>query len=252
MASEGPVRAGSQTSKKVQIGHLLRERRAYHGWTLAQVSAKTGISRSALSKIENDLISPSYQTIIQLCQGLEIEIGDLVNPGEGRPASAQRPIMGRRSISYQGSGQTIENEQFSYTYLCSDVAHKRIIPMIVEVRAKSMAEIGTLWAHVGEEYIYVLKGSVEIRTEFYEPVTLEVGDSIYFDSTMGHAYLSVGESPATLLVTCSSATPNLAQTLREILKERLAAQTQSMMESPPLRETRQPRAKRSRRVRQPA
>ena len=55
-----------------------------------------------------------------------------------------------------------------------------------------------------------------------EPTELVEGDSVYIDSTMRHAYLSAGEGDAQILVMCSSATPNLAQTLREILKERLA------------------------------
>jgi len=202
------------------IGRVLRERRAHHGWTLAEVAAKTGISRSTLSKLENDLITPSYQTILQLCSGLEIEIGDLVGrPGE----SALRPVMGRRSISRGHAGSLLEDENYSYTYLCTEVAHKRIIPMVIDVRANSINAVGGLWNHVGEEFVYVLKGAIRLHSEFYETEVLEAGDCAYFDSTMGHAYLSVDDKPARLLVMCSSATPNLAQTLREVLKQRLNA-----------------------------
>ena len=202
------------------IGQVLRERRAHHGWTLAEVAAKTGVSRSTLSKLENNLITPSYQTILQLCSGLEIEIGDLVaRPGE----AARRPVMGRRSISRDHAGSLIEDENYSYTYLCAEVAHKRIIPMVIDVRANSISAVGGLWNHVGEEFVYVLEGVIRLHTEFYETEVLEAGDCAYFDSTMGHAYLSADEKPARLLVMCSSATPNLAQTLRELLKQRLYA-----------------------------
>jgi uncharacterized cupin superfamily protein len=71
--------------------------------------------------------------------------------------------------------------------------------------------------------VYVLEGAIRLHTEFYETDVLEAGDCAYFDSTMGHAYLSAGDKPARLLVMCSSATPNLAQTLREELKQRLNA-----------------------------
>ncbi|MEP7457493.1 XRE family transcriptional regulator [Phyllobacterium sp. SB3] len=203
------------------IGQALRERRGYHGWTLADVSEKTGVSKSALSKIENDLISPSYQTILQLCAGLGIEIGDLMS----RPPAGQtdsRPLTGRRSISHAHEGLSLSDDQFSYTYLCTDIAHKRIIPMVIEVKANSLSDIEGLWNHVGEEFLYVLEGSIELHTEFYEPTPLVAGDSAYFDSTMGHAYIATSEKPARLLVMCSSATPNLAQVLREVLTERLS------------------------------
>lgn len=203
----------------VSIGRVLRERRLYHRWTLSDVSRLTGISTSALSKIENDLMSPTYQTIIQLCTGLEIEIGDLL-AGTTQQADRQS-IMGRRSVSRQHEGQTIEDANYAYTYLCGDIAHKRIIPMVVEVRANTMGQIGSLWSHVGEEFIYVLTGEVSLHTECYETLELRPRDSVYIDSTMQHAFLSTGAAPAVILVLCSSATPNLAQTLREILKQRL-------------------------------
>lgn len=207
------------------IGEALRERRGYHGWTLADVAAKTGISKSTLSKIENDLISPSYQSILQLCAGLGIEIGDLVSNSTEK-SGGLRPLTGRRSVSHGAAGLMMSDDHFTYTYLCTDIAHKRIIPMMIEVRAHSISDVGGLWSHVGEEYLYVLEGSVELQTEFYEPTILQAGDSAYFDSTMGHAYLSAGEQSAKLLVMCSSATPNLAQILREVLSERLGKRGQ--------------------------
>ena len=43
----------------------------------------------------------------------------------------------------------------------------------------------TSWSsHEGEEFILVLKGLVELHTEFYEPARLEAGDSAYIDSGM--------------------------------------------------------------------
>jgi transcriptional regulator with XRE-family HTH domain len=212
------VEANSRISYP-KIGGLLKERRIYHGWTLVDVHKMTGISISALSKIENEAMSPTYATILQLCQGLNIEIGDLLNPLSG---GGYQNIVGRRSISRQHQGNTLENDNYNYTYLCSDVAHKRIVPMIVIVSARTLEDVGDLWSHVGEEYIYVLTGTLRLVTELYEPSDLKAGDSVYIDSTMPHAYLSAGDGDAKILVMCSSATPNLAQTLREILRERLA------------------------------
>lgn len=49
-------------------------------------------------------------------------------------------------------------------------------------------------SHTGEEYIYVLNGSMVVHTEFYDPVTLGPGQSIYIDSSMGHAYLTAEDA----------------------------------------------------------
>lgn len=202
------------------LGKLLRDRRAHHGWTLADVSAMTGISASTLSKIENGLLSPTFDKVLQLSRGLGVEIADLLAPS-ATEASPPAVVMARRSVSRQFEGQRLDTRYYSYTYLCSDVAHKRIIPIHVEVRATDLQQAGELTSHVGEEFVQVLSGRVRVFSEYYEPIDLEAGDSVYLDSTMKHAYVSLVEPASEIMITCSSATPNLAQTLREIIKDKM-------------------------------
>lgn len=61
----------------------------------------------------------------------------------------------------------------------------------------------------GEGYIYVLSGSIEMHTEFYEPVRLDVGDSAYIDSGMRHAFASLGPEDARILSVCLADSPLL-------------------------------------------
>ena len=98
----------------------------------------------------------------------------------------------------------MSDDQYTYTYLCPEIAHKRIVPMVIEVRAHSLTEIGEMWNHVGEEFLYVLEGQIDLHTEFYKPSLLVAGNSAYFDSTISHAYIAVGDSPLHLL-SCAQA-----------------------------------------------
>ena len=61
--------------------------------------------------------------------------------------------------------------------------------MVSRVKARSLAEFGDLVRHDGQEFLYVLSGRVIVHTEFYGPMTLQEGQAMYIDSTMGHAYL---------------------------------------------------------------
>ena len=50
----------------------------------------------------------------------------------------------------------------------------------------------------------VMEGAVTVHVEGREPVTLQQGDSIYFDSALGHLYASDGDNDARILVVCSA------------------------------------------------
>ena len=76
--------------------------------------------------------------------------------------------------------------------------------MIIEVTARSIDEFDELTRHGGEEYAYVVEGSVEFHSDLYAPLVLDKGDSIYFEAAMGHAYVALGDGDCKILSICSA------------------------------------------------
>ncbi len=188
-------------NSKAKPGAVLKSLRLANGWTLAEVSRRTGLPVSTLSKVENDKMSLSYDKLARISRGLEIDIGLLfAMDGAAAPLSL---VTGRRSITRAGEGRVIETETYGHIYPATDLLNKRFVPIVAEVRARSLSEFSELIRHPGEEYTFVLEGTVELHTDLYAPVTLEVGDSIYFDSGMGHVYLSAGPGFCRVLSICS-------------------------------------------------
>ncbi|PZQ85730.1 MAG: XRE family transcriptional regulator [Ancylobacter novellus] len=183
-------------SDGIELGARVKGLRSRAGLTIKQVADRSGISPSAISKIENNLLSPTYDNIIRLAQGLGVDISELFST-----AGKQAP-HGRRSLTRAGQGDHIRTRTYSFEMLCSDLTAKRMQPMKARLRAHEARDFGTLVAHAGEEVVLVLKGRVTLLTEFYAPVTLEEGDSVYFDSTMGHALLSAGAEEAEIFWVC--------------------------------------------------
>ena len=199
-----------------QLGQCLKAARQARGLTLKQVAERTGMALSTLSKVENGLMSLTYDKLLQLTTGLQMEIAELFNPALGR-AEQNRPVTARRSISRAGQGQLISTKFYTYSYQCTDLIGKRMVPIMAEVRARSLEEFGALLRHAGEEYFLVTSGQVAVHTEFYAPEILNPGDGIYLDSTMGHAYLNAGKEPAAKGVClCTSEAPDLYDQLRQI------------------------------------
>jgi transcriptional regulator with XRE-family HTH domain len=183
-------------------GAALKALRRKHGWTLADVSKRTGLPASTLSKIENDRMSPTFDKLTRISTGLRIDIATLFGGDAG--ADAQPAAAARRCIVRAGEGKAIETRNYSHLYPAWDLLNKRIIPIVAELHARSLEEFGELIRHPGEEYAYVLEGEVDLYTSIYAPVRLKPGDSIYFDSGMGHAYIAAGEGPCRVLSLCSA------------------------------------------------
>jgi hypothetical protein len=118
-------------------------------------------------------------------------------------------FSGRRSLSRSGEGSVIDTPNYGHVYSATELLNKQMVPIFGQPKARTLAEFGELLRHSGEEFSVVLEGAVMFHTELYAPVLLHAGDSVYFDSSMGHAYLRVGDGPCRVLTVCSDG-PSLA------------------------------------------
>lgn len=175
------------------------------------MSANSGIPLSTLSKVEHDRLTLTYDKLQQLSQRLNMTMSELFAEPDNSPEPA---VTARRSIGRLEDAVRVNTPNYDYYYLCPELRRKRLIPILAHVRAKSLAEFGELVRHPGEEFTYVLKGRVVVHTEFYDPKPLEVGESVYIDSNMGHAYLTgEGCDEAVVLCTCASGEETMMESL---------------------------------------
>lgn len=202
------------TSQHPTIGDLLRSLRTRKGWTLKQMSEQSGIPLSTLSKVEHDRLTLTYDKLLQLSQRLNLRMSELFAEQDEAPEPA---VTARRSIGRIEDAIRVNTDNYDYYYLCPELRRKRMIPVLTRVRAKSIAEFGELVHHSGEEYIHVLEGSAEVHTEFYDPIVLKAGESVYIDSNMGHAYIAAeGCEEVLLLGVCSSSDEQLMESLMNL------------------------------------
>jgi transcriptional regulator with XRE-family HTH domain len=199
---------------KPTLGRLLRGLRMRNDWTLKEMSERTGIPLSTLAKVEHDRLTLTYDKLQQVSQRLKIRMSELfAEPDDGTDTA----VTARRSIGSADTAIRVNTKNYDYYFLCPELRRKRMIPVVTRIRAKSVGEFGELVHHSGEEFIYVIEGSVEVHTEFYDPVIIGAGESIYLDSNMGHAYVAAeGCEEATVLGVCSSPDEGLMESLLEL------------------------------------
>jgi len=212
MKKMAPAEKADAPRAAARPGAALRALRMQKGWTLAEVSKRTDLPISTLSKIENDRVSLTYDKLARISTGLGVDISQLFAPQiVGLPGSM---VNGRRSVTLSGQGSVIETENYGHIYPAADFLNKRFVPVIAELYTRTLAEFGEMIRHSGEEWAYVLEGTVEFHSELYAQLILHKGDSLYFDSGMGHAYLAGEAGPCRVLSICSGPESQLMEAVR--------------------------------------
>jgi transcriptional regulator with XRE-family HTH domain len=184
------------------LGRRLKRWRQLHGLRISDVGARTGLAVSTISKVENGAMSLTYDKLLQLAKGLSIDIAELFEDTRS-VETPQRPITARRSVSKPSKEHYVNAGFYEYWYLNTDLLQKMMTPMMGQVHARTLEEFGDLIRHPGEEFLMVIEGAIIVHTEFYTPVVLNAGESLYIDSNMGHAYLTLDGQVGRFVVVCA-------------------------------------------------
>jgi transcriptional regulator with XRE-family HTH domain len=183
----------TRITEKATVGLQLRAIRTKNKLTLEEASKRTGLARSTLSKIENEQISPTFSVMQKLAAGLDIELPQLfTKPKESK-------VTGRRDVTLNEKGCPHATLTYEHELLATQLRNKKMMPYKSRVHARNFEHFGEWVRHEGEEFLLVLEGEVQLLTEFYEPATLAVGDSVYYDGTMGHLVISTSKQDALIL-----------------------------------------------------
>ncbi|MBU6407223.1 MAG: XRE family transcriptional regulator [Alphaproteobacteria bacterium] len=192
---EEPDRSASGTA----LGHRVRQMRRAKSWNLSELSKRSGIAVSTLSKVENGILSLNYDRLLDVAHAFDLSLSEfLASVTNDKPQLAPPPTA-RLSWARRNSGAEVITANYEYHYLCENLQIKEMIPILAVCKARTLAEFGPLLRHDGEEFIFVVKGKVKVHTEYYAPETLEAGEGVYIDSRMGHAYLQEGDETAIIV-----------------------------------------------------
>jgi quercetin dioxygenase-like cupin family protein len=164
---------------------------------LAQVAEATGISPSFLSLVENGRSDITLGRLTRLVDFYGISITDLL------PSTAARDTTVVRKDEQQLLHST---EEAIDVFLLASDTHRMMMPMLLVFEpGAALAEQGR---HPGEEFVYVLKGELELNLEGSEPRILRAGDSAYYRGDRPHLFRNAS-SDRPLRLVCVDTPPAL-------------------------------------------
>lgn len=178
------------------IGGRIRFMRSQRGLSLDKLAETAGLTKSFLSKIERGLSVPSIATAMKIAESFGISVGQLLGEERGKESICVVRKGERRAFMRAGSGSG-----YNYEMLAAAKPFKSMEPFIM--RPPFVFQTDRRFQHVGEEFIFVLSGRMEVEFPDHT-VRLEAGDAVYFDSHMPHRSRSLGEEPAEALVVVTS------------------------------------------------
>jgi transcriptional regulator with XRE-family HTH domain len=179
-----------------KTGAAIRRLRIARGWSLAMLSEESGVPISTLSRVELGQNALNYDKLMRLCRALEIDLEGLVT----REAEGAAVPSGRRSVTRLGEGAAVRIGAADGRGAAADLLSKSFSPMVVEVTAETLEAHGPAVVQPGEAYVLVLSGVVEFHSHLYAPLSMAVGDAVYFDAASGYVLLARGGPARVLLV----------------------------------------------------
>jgi transcriptional regulator with XRE-family HTH domain len=173
------VQAAAEPDAGADLGERLREKRLGNGLSLRALAAAARVSPSLVSGVERGVVQPSISSLQKLSAALGTTVTALVaTPAPacqvvgGEVVPLDIPIPGVRIEDLSGAAQMLEPQRFSVA-----PGHGS----------------GGEYMHEGEEFLYVLEGTLSITLDRHEHFDVAAGMSLCFESTRKHRWWNPGD-----------------------------------------------------------
>jgi transcriptional regulator with XRE-family HTH domain len=153
--------------------------REISGLTQQQVAEASGVPLEDYVEYEKGVRDFSFSHLFNIAKALGVDISDLL--------TGESPKLRGYVVTRSGQGLQFERRKaYHYQHLAYNFRDKKAEPFLVTVEYDGKTSGKTAHSHEGQEFDYVLTGRMLIELNG-NPVYLEAGDSVYYDSSLSHA-----------------------------------------------------------------
>ena len=165
------------------IAMRIKDLRDIAGLSTREVAEKTDIDLSEYEAYETGTRDFSFSHLFNIAEALGVDISDLL--------TGESPKLHGYVLTRAGQGLHFKRrQQYEYHHLAYNFRDKLSEPFIVTVRQDEPGAAKQTHSHEGQEFDYVLEGTLKIDLAGNE-LYLKPGDSLYYDSSLPHAMYAV-------------------------------------------------------------
>jgi len=164
--------------------------------SLEELTERSGLTQMQIDKVINSSRIPSLGSLIKIARALGVRVGTFLDDNEELGPIIHRSTEIQQSVSFS-SQLSDANSHLDFYALASQKSGRHMEPFVISIKP-SVEHQPILSTHEGEEFIYVLQGSIKIHYGNDQHV-LHTGDSIYYDSIVDHLVEALNGESAQIL-----------------------------------------------------
>ena len=166
---------------KLNIGDRIKALRIAQNRTMQEIAEASDLSKSMISKIENNKAVPSVAALVKTARALGTTISGLLE----HDAFLNAILTTRKKAE---DNLTITDKGY-YIYPYGSEYHEKKMQPFLFVARKGEVKLHEV-SHEGEEFIYVVSGQMKMQVGEVEYL-MKTGDSLYFNSLQKHGIMPV-------------------------------------------------------------
>ena len=173
------------------VGRRLRELRTILEISEQEMAIITGVSEQDYRDHEEGKVDFSFTFLLRCAERFGVDISQLV--------TGHSPRLSSYHLNRQGDGMPIRRKGgFEYLHLASLMKDRGVLPFLVKAPPQPENTPITLQTHAGEEFDYILKGTLKVQFEDKVEI-MHPGDSVLYNSSLPHGELAIGYEPCEFL-----------------------------------------------------
>ncbi len=174
-----------------QIAERIKGMREIVGVDQQTIAKELGISESLYQEYENGITDIPVGVLYKLAQRYHVELASFL--------TGEEPRLHTYCLTRKDKGVSVERrKEYKYQSLAPGFIHKKAEPFLVVVEPDAPEAPVHYNNHPGQEFDYVLEGTMKVVLDNHE-VVLNEGDSLFFDSAVNHGMKALNGKPAKFL-----------------------------------------------------
>ncbi|MGD9158864.1 MAG: FAD-binding protein [Desulfobacteraceae bacterium] len=169
------------------LGEKVKKIRESHDWTIEALAQQTDQTPEFIQKVEENEVVPSVSFLLKLSRALGVDPGTFLSDEE------KAHIQDKRAQAF-----TTRTKNYAYQTLTPGAENQHLRGFMITIEAKQ-AHKPVAYKHEGEEFIYVMEGTLELTLD-NKVNNLKAGESMHYNSEIPHKLKNKGNETTRCLV----------------------------------------------------